>query len=197
MKKIKNAFLAIVLIPAFVLYYFLINKSTKLLIKEDFKVWSSWKSRKYSWFNFLMLFAEYPAYRSVVYMRLGRLRIFVNWLFKGQVALYLNHLKHVGPGFLVQHGFATIVNHEYIGRNCKIFQQVTIGYSEDECPTIGDDVTICCGAKVIGGIKIGNDVVIGANAVVVKDIPDHCIVAGIPAKIIKRRSSIDSPWEKV
>lgn len=48
MKKIKNAFLAIVLIPAFVLYYFLINKSTKLLIKEDFKAWSSWKSRKYS-----------------------------------------------------------------------------------------------------------------------------------------------------
>ena len=56
---------------------------------------------------------------------------------------------------------------------------------------------MCCGAKVIGGIKIGNDVIIGANAVVVKDIPDHSIVAGIPAKIIKRRSSIDSSWERV
>ena len=85
MTKSKMLFLATVLIPAFVLYYFLINKSTKHLIKEDFKAWNSWKSRKYSWFNFLMLFAEYPAYRSVVYMRLGRLRVLINCYLKDKL----------------------------------------------------------------------------------------------------------------
>ena len=53
-------------------------------------------------------------------------------------------------------------------------------------PTIGDNVTIYAGACVIGGIKIGNNVVIGANAVVTKDIPDNSVVVGNPAKTIKK-----------
>lgn len=71
------------------------------------------------------------------------------------------------------------------GKNCKIFQQVTIGYNGDEQPIIGDNVVVCCGAKIIGGVKVGNNVIIGANAVVCKDIPDNVVVAGVPAKIIK------------
>lgn len=51
-------------------------------------------------------------------------------------------------------------------------------------PTIGDNVVVCAGAKVIGNIKIGNNVMIGANAVVVDDVPDNAVVAGVPAKII-------------
>ena len=54
-------------------------------------------------------------------------------------------------------------------------------------PKILNNVTICCGAKVLGGITIGNNAVIGANAVVVKDVPDNAIVGGVPAKIIKDR----------
>lgn len=50
---------------------------------------------------------------------------------------------------------------------------------------IGNHVTVCCGAKVLGAITIGNNVVIGANAVVCKDVPDNCVVGGVPAKIIK------------
>ena len=71
-----------------------------------------------------------------------------------------------------------------IGSNCKIYQQVTIGFNGTEIPVIGNNVTICSGAKVIGGIKIGNNVIIGANAVVVKDIDNNCVVGGVPAKII-------------
>ena len=86
------------------------------------------------------------------------------------------------------HPFATIVNAESIGKKVLIFQQVTIGVKDGKKPKILDNVTICCGAKVLGGITIGNNAVIGANAVVVKDVPDNAIVGGVPAKIIKKLS---------
>ncbi len=64
-------------------------------------------------------------------------------------------------------------------------------------PTIGDDVTIHPGAKIFGGIHIGNDVEIGANAVVIRDVPDHCIVAGVPAKIVKTRENMSQKWHRL
>ena len=77
-----------------------------------------------------------------------------------------------------------------LGKNCVIFQNVTIGgktiNGKNGFPTIGNDVTIYAGACIIGDVKVGNNVEIGANAVVTKDVPDNCIVAGVPAKIIKR-----------
>ena len=68
-----------------------------------------------------------------------------------------------------------------------IYQQVTIGYSGDKHPWIGDNVEICCGAKIVGGVHIGNNVIIGAQALVVKDVPDNAVVGGVPAKILKMR----------
>ena len=76
-----------------------------------------------------------------------------------------------------------------IGENCEIMQNVTVGNnalkSRDDVAIIGDRVTLCAGSKVIGSVSIGDNVVVGANSVVVKDIPTNTIVAGIPAKIIR------------
>lgn len=81
-----------------------------------------------------------------------------------------------------------------IGKNCTIFQNVTIGDGKfnlernTSIPEIGDNVTICANAVVIGGIRVGNNAVIGAGAVVLKDVPENAVVAGNPAKIIKYKN---------
>ena len=80
-----------------------------------------------------------------------------------------------------------MITAEKIGENFWINQQVTLGYKDNtRAPIIGDNVMVTCGAKVLGPIAIGNNVVVGANAVVVKDVEDNVVVGGIPAKIIKR-----------
>ena len=56
-------------------------------------------------------------------------------------------------------------------------------------PIVGDRVFIAAGAKIIGRIKLGNDLVIGANAVVTKDVPDNAVVGGIPAKVLSLKGS--------
>lgn len=79
-----------------------------------------------------------------------------------------------------------------IGERVILGQGITIGRQLDPSgiPKIGNDVYISAGARILGDITIGNNVIVGANSVVIKDVPDNCIVAGIPAKVIR---SIDTP----
>lgn len=80
------------------------------------------------------------------------------------------------------------MNVEKIGNNCKINSGVVVGSknTNDEIAIIGDNTTLTVGCKVIGKIKIGNNVVVAPNSVVIKDVPDNCVVSGIPAVIIKK-----------
>jgi serine O-acetyltransferase len=95
----------------------------------------------------------------------------------------------IGKGTVFGHGGIGVVVHEkaVIGENCVVGQGITIGGKSRavEVPVIGDYVYMAAGCRIIGPITIGNNVVIGANAVVTKSIPDNSLVAGIPAKIIK------------
>lgn len=98
--------------------------------------------------------------------------------------LYIN-TPEIDPRLFIQHGFATNISALKIGSDCWINQQVTIGYTFDKKPpTIGNGVRISAGAKVIGNIKIEDNVIIVANAAVVKDIEENDIVGGVPAKKI-------------
>lgn len=72
-----------------------------------------------------------------------------------------------------------------IGKNLTIYPGVTVGASKSGVPTIGDNVFLGLGSKVFGDVTIGNNVIVAPNAVVVKNVPDNSIVAGVPAKVIK------------
>ena len=91
-----------------------------------------------------------------------------------------------GPGLCIAHYGLLVVNSKArIGCNCRVHAGVNIGEKDGKAPVIGDNVYIGPGAKIFGNITIGNNVTIGANAVVNKSFPDNCVIAGIPAKIIK------------
>lgn len=104
----------------------------------------------------------------------------------------INAKASIGKDVVFCHGANGIIisPKATIGDNVTIFHQVTIGQNSGSnktwgAPKIGNNVLIGAGAKIIGPITIGDNVKIGANAVVTKDIPANCIVAGIPAKILK------------
>jgi len=169
---------------------FLLHSGDTLLI-SDLKKWVeedySFTTNKWAMaVQFLTFMTFYPEYRNQFYFRTGYVyRFFLSFLCKPMPSLYIK-TKNIGEGFFVQHGFSTILAAEEIGTNFRINQQVTIGYTDKyDCPIIGDNVTVCAGAKVLGRVKVGNNVVIGANAVVVKDVPDNCTVVGVPARIVK------------
>jgi len=92
----------------------------------------------------------------------------------------------IGGGLLIPHPNGVVIHVDAtIGPNCLIFQQVTIGASKKGIPTIGGQVDIGAGAKVIGPIKVGDGALIGANAVVVCDVPAGATAVGVPARIVQ------------
>jgi serine O-acetyltransferase len=141
----------------------------------------------------LILLKEIKEYRNLYYFRLfqgnfaGRLAMYIfKFIYREFPYLFLDYSSTIGPGLFIQHGFSTMIMAD-LGENCWVNQQVTIGHKDKTGrPKIGNHVKITAGAKVLGNIKIGDDVTVGANAVVVKDVPDRCVVVGIPAYIIKR-----------
>ena len=133
------------------------------------------------------LLATDKAFRSLYRFRLKK-RVYRGWvrlLYPPLDSLYIM-TADIGGGLFIQHGFSTYIAAESIGENCWINQQVTVGYRDNtRPPIIGNNVTITCGAKVLGPITIGDNVTIGANAVVVKDLPSDSVWGGVPAKRIR------------
>lgn len=97
----------------------------------------------------------------------------------------------LGRNFVIDHfGGIVISGYARFGDNCRIRNGVVVGLArvDDPCaPQIGDNVDIGAGAKLLGRIRIGNNVLIGANAVVVDDVPDDSIAVGVPAVCKPRR----------
>jgi serine O-acetyltransferase len=90
-----------------------------------------------------------------------------------------------GPGFVLVHSSGVVINGAVRGgRNVKIEHQVTIGAERFQSPVLGDDIFIGAGAKIVGGLSIGSRTKIGANAVVLSDIPDGATAVGVPARVI-------------
>ena len=96
----------------------------------------------------------------------------------------------IGKGLFIDHGMGVVIGETtIIGDNCLLYQGVTLGGTGKDKgkrhPTLGDNVMVGAGAKVLGPINIGNNVKVAANAVVLKDIPDNCTAVGVPARIAR------------
>ena len=101
----------------------------------------------------------------------------------------------IGPGLYLPHTHGTVIGAVEIGANVSIYQGVTLGargldatFAPSHRPTIGDDVLLGAGAVVLGGVRVGNGAVVGANSVVTADVPAGCLAVGVPARIIDRTS---------
>jgi serine O-acetyltransferase len=93
-----------------------------------------------------------------------------------------------GPGFVLIHASGVVINGGVRGgSNVKLKHQVTIGAERRQSPVLGDDLFVGAGAKIIGPVTIGTGARVGANAVVVKDVPAHSTVVGIPARVVRTR----------
>ena len=106
----------------------------------------------------------------------------------------ISYQTKIGSGFYIGHFGGVVVHPQVvIGKNCNISHQVTLGIANrgvrKGCPVIGDNVYIGPGAKVIGNIQIGNNVAIGANCVVTKDVPDNSVAVGVPGNTISSEGS--------
>jgi serine O-acetyltransferase len=191
--KILYTLRIILMSPVLILFFI---TSEKKNIISDVKRWSRFfrENSNSDLVNLLQLFSKKKEFRNVYYYRIQKgsllgyiLTQFYMIFYRKLETLYII-CNDCGPGLVIQHGFSTIISAVSIGENCEIYQQVTIGHAKDNInrPKIGNNVMITAGAKILGGITIGNNVIVGANAVVVKDVPDNCVVVGVPAYIVKR-----------
>jgi serine O-acetyltransferase len=96
--------------------------------------------------------------------------------------------SEIGPGLKVEH-YGGVYIKAKMGKKCRISQQVIIGhvggFKGGGVPTLGDNVYVGAGAKILGEISIGDNAKIGANAVVLCDVPDNGVAVGVPARVVK------------
>jgi serine O-acetyltransferase len=141
-------------------------------------------------------------YRIANFCARHRLRFIAHWLtytVKRRFSIEISPFACIGPRFRLSHGFGTVIGiGSRVGADCNIFHQVTLGQADPtgdakDYPQIEDGVTIYCGAKVLGNIRVGQGAVVAANAVVIRDVPAGGIVGGVPARLLGQREADPEP----
>lgn len=148
----------------------------------------------------LILIRYGGCFRVILYYRLGKVGKFFSHIIKppyGRTTI-IDCPDVAGGGNLFSHAYSTVLNCEHIGYGCAFLQNTTFGnkYKNGKWvrPSLEDNVSVGANVVVIGDVHIGNNVRIGAGAVVTKSIPDNCIVVGNPARIIfKDGQRVDIP----
>jgi serine O-acetyltransferase len=168
------------------------------LIKKDF---NAIKDRDPAFKNKIELLYAYPGIWALVNYRIAnaiykkgfkRTARFIMAINQFLTNIDIHPAATIGENVFIDHGIGIVIGETtIIGNNVTIYQGVTLGGVSlnpgKRHPTIEDDVIIGAGAKILGNITIGKGSKIGANSVVVKDVPPYSTVVGIPGKIIKRK----------
>ena len=148
--------------------------------------------------NWLEVFLLYPGPQAIILYRIAhllhKLGVFFLPRFISHLARFLTGIEihpgaRIGKGVFIDHGMGVVIGETaVVGDYCLLYQGVTLGGTGKESgkrhPTLGRNVTVGSGAKILGNIYIGSNVRVGAVAVVLKDIPANSTVVGIPGRII-------------
>ncbi len=185
-------------------YLCVLCSKQKHLVEMDVARWNAITKVHYNLFKSLNWhLTETKEFRNLLQHRLKNpSRTVISWLhffiarilWKPLDSLYLNTFD-IGGGLYIQHGFSTIVTAKRIGENCRIFQQVTIGFKDNDTPVLEDNVSVACGAKVLGGITMHSNSIAAAGAVVISEVPENAIVGGVPAKIIRYKDESEISFQ--
>ena len=117
---------------------------------------------------------------------------FISYLTRIITGIEIHPKAQIGNRFFIDHGEGVVIGETtIIGDDVLIYQQVTLGGTGNEHgkrhPTIGNNVIIGAGAKILGNITIGDNTRVGAGSVVVDDVPKHCTVVGVPGRIVQQK----------
>lgn len=172
-------------IPHILVFYLSQNKD--ILIYERDRWLGLMRIDKRKLPGFLLLIKSLPEYRSLFYFRTGHK--WLSYLSKGQNNLeFYTESEKIGRGLVIWHGFSTVVNVESMGEDCQVWHNVTLGKKTinpiNDRPVIKNRVSVSAGSILIGNIEIGDDAVIGAGAIVVKDVPSNSTIVSVPSRIL-------------
>lgn len=185
MKSIRVFFISV----KFIFHYSLYRLYPRKIVTQDVEMWNQRIFQcKRCKLGFLLQYNK--EFRSLFYYRYRDKKLWVRvlTLIAPKVANFVIIVDRLGKYPMFYHTFSTIINCKQIGDNCVFRNNTTIGNKAEnnDCrPIIGNNVNIGANVVIIGDITIGDDVIIGAGSVVVKDIPNNCIIAGNPTRIIK------------
>lgn len=180
-------------------------------LKEDLKVVFERDPAVRSVFEIIFC---YPGFHAMLFYR------FSHWLWNSGMKFLARFVSHVGRfmtgieihpgatigrGFFIDHGMGVVIGETAeIGENCTLYHGVTLGGTswakEKRHPTLGNNVIIGSGAKVLGPFTVGDDSKIGSNSVVVKEVPAQATVVGIPGRVVisgEKRQGVDLQHDKL
>lgn len=179
---------------------------TAQILREDFRIIFERDPAAHHWLEVLCC---YPGFHAMIAHR------FAHWLHERSIAFFPRLISHLtrcftgieihpgavlGKGVFIDHGMGVVIGETAIvGDYCLIYQGVTLGGTGKEVgkrhPTLGQNVVVGAGAKVLGNIHIGDFARIGAGSIVLRDVPSHCTAVGVPGRNLCRTNLPDCPLE--